>query len=131
MGVEYENDKFDLSECAIHQMIETLEYVLGTISHTSSYLRLWALSLAHQQLSLVFFNLTIGVAAMTGNPISIYIATAVWFVLTVAFMMVMELMTPFLHTLRLHWVEFQSKFYRADGHEFKPFRHEDSIQEDR
>jgi len=119
-------------EAFIHQMIETIEFVLGSVSNTASYLRLWALSLAHSQLAEVFFNLIFETTFKSSwSIITIFKGLIFWpclWSVTFFVLMLMDLLECFLHTLRLHWVEFQNKFYKGEGYKFKPYKYETVLE---
>jgi len=117
----------ETGEIFIHQVIETIEFVLGCISNTASYLRLWALSLAHGQLGEVFITLIFAMAA-TPSSLSTVGASIYFFILGFGYMfavtgvlLLMDALEVFLHTMRLHWVEFMGKFYQGNGTPYKPF----------
>jgi len=111
-------------------MIETIEFVLNTISNTASYLRLWALSLAHSELATVFLEQILGAvwaSVLTPTSSSIVIAVLTFFTAFVfmfatwAILICMDFVECLLHTQRLHWVEFMSKFFGGAGYAYNPF----------
>jgi len=99
----------------------------GLLAHQASYLRLWALSLAHSQLAELFKDMILGAGLKSGieNPalaaVATFIAFSIWAIISLIVLMAMENLSSFLHALRLQWVEFQNKFYYGDGQKWSPF----------
>ncbi|MCK5152237.1 MAG: hypothetical protein KAQ65_10360 [Candidatus Thorarchaeota archaeon] len=119
--------------------VHFMESALSMISHTVSYARIFALNTVHVILSGVFFGFTTGILMIYFPPISIgglviipetfnhhgeiivpgmsLIGAAIGSFLVG----ILEGLLAFMHTLRLHFVEWFSKFYHAGGTPFAPF----------
>ncbi|OIW15761.1 hypothetical protein TanjilG_04296 [Lupinus angustifolius] len=127
---QHHHEEFNFTEVFVHQMIHSIEFVLGSVSNTASYLRLWALSLAHSELSTVFYEKVLLLAWGYDNLVIRLVGLAVFAFATAFILLMMESLSAFLHALRLHWVEFQNKFYHGDGYKFKPFSFASLIDDD-
>lgn len=119
-GGGHHGDEFSFGEVFIHSAIESIEFVLGAVSNTASYLRLWALSLAHSQLATVFWERALVSTVESKSAVMIFVGWGVWAGITFAVLNVMDVLECFLHALRLHWVEFMNKFVKCDGYKFMP-----------
>jgi V/A-type H+-transporting ATPase subunit I len=117
-----------------------LENAIGMISHTVSYARIFALNTVHVILSSVFIEMLPPLVMITFPALNLFgveiiphefvvegehilpslpLLGAVIGTLIVG---ILEGLLGFMHTLRLHYVEWFSKFYHAGGVEFMPFR---------
>lgn len=92
--------------------------ITGMLGDTLSYVRLMALGLCTYGMALAFNAL----AALVGSP-GIGIVFAV-IIAIVGHLLnwVIQTMGGFIHTLRLHFVEFFGKFFEGGGSEFIPFK---------
>jgi V/A-type H+-transporting ATPase subunit I len=88
--------------------------LLGAISNVLSYVRIAAIGLASVYLSHVA-NLLAGV---TGNMVLGLLIATLFHALNIA----LGAFSPTIQSLRLHYVEFFSKFYKGGGQPFSPFR---------
>ena len=94
----------------------TVEVFAETLSHSMSYSRLMALGLVHSAMNYLF--LVLGGVEHGVFPLQSIPLIAIGTILV----MVIEGLVVFVHTLRLHWVEWFSKFHSGEGIPFKPFK---------
>merc|ERR1711935_287637 len=119
----------NFSEVLIHQGIETIEFTLGMVSNPASYLRLWALSLAHSELATVFWEKCMLDTLNMDSFIYCFFGFGIFAGVTFGVLLLMDVLECYLHALRLHWVEFQNKFYKGDGIRFIPYSFKQVIKD--
>lgn len=129
-GGEHEHEEHSFGDIIVHHSIHTIEYLLGCVSNTASYLRLWALSLAHAQLSEVFWSKMMTEYGFASGAMGMSaVGCLFWALSTLMVIVCMDSLECFLHALRLHWVESMGKHFTGGGIKFAPFNFEGSDDE--
>lgn len=101
------------------RIFEGGDFVTRLLGNTISYSRILALLMAHWALLLVTYT----VAALVGGPTGLgLILSGIIIVGGNIFVIAFEGLIVFIHTLRLHFYEWFSKFYNGDGIEFHPYK---------
>ena len=101
------------------RFFESSDLVARLLSNTMSYTRILALLMAHWALVLVTY--VIAGLVGSGSILSMVLAGIVIVVGNV-FVIALEGLIVFIHTLRLHFYEWFSKFYQGNGTQFSPFK---------
>lgn len=94
--------------------------ITGTFGDVLSYLRLFALGLATGIIAGVVNEMA---SMLWGNPIGKVMAVGI-FIGGHIFNLVINALGGFIHTARLQFVEFFTKFYEGGGEDFRPFKRE-------
>ncbi len=95
--------------------------IMSTLGNILSYARIMAIGMASVILAMV--------ANTLGGAIEVVVLGIVVAILLHALNIVLAMFSPSLHTVRLHIVEFYSKFYEGGGELYLPFGKENNIQE--
>jgi V/A-type H+-transporting ATPase subunit I len=100
-------------------LFEGGDLVTRLLSNTISYSRILALLMAHWALLLVTYT----VADLVGTASALtLVLSGIVIVGGNIFVIALEGLIVFIHTLRLHFYEWFSKFYQGTGSKFEPFK---------
>ncbi len=93
--------------------------MFSMLGNIMSYTRILALALVTSSLALTFNAI---VNMIWPVPVIGIIFGVILFLGTQIFSLLINLISSFVHSLRLHYVEFFDKFYKGEGNKFSPFR---------
>jgi len=97
----------------VQSSVETFDTAVRYISNTVSFVRLAAFAIAHEGIGIMVFILA-GLVSGVGGAAIVVVGN----ILVIG----LEGLVVFIQALRLEYYEFFTKFFRADGTPFRPFR---------